>query len=78
MQNIPTPNMLRYSVGNAPSNGRAARRGIGILLMLCVIPAMYGFLASFEPGNSVWWKVGYVAFGAACVVLGAWLFAKKK
>lgn len=78
MPNIPTPNMLRYAVGSTPSNGRVGRRFAGFLLMLLVLPAGFGFLASFEPGTSIWWKIGYASFGLASLVLGVWLFAKKK
>jgi hypothetical protein len=32
----------------------------------------FGFLASFEPGNSLLWKAGYGLLGGACLI---WLIA---
>jgi hypothetical protein len=70
---------LDYGVPATPRGSRAARVVCGIVLVLLILPAAFGFLASFEAfPNAVVWRIGYATFGLACLVLGTWLILKKK
>jgi hypothetical protein len=70
---------IDYGVPPAPRGSRATRVLCGIVLVLLILPAAFGFLASFEPHPAAMvFRVGYAAFGIACLVLGPWLIVKKK
>jgi hypothetical protein len=44
-------------------------RLISATLLLCVSAfCVFGFLASFEPGNGALFKIGYGALGSGCLV----------
>ncbi|MCH2134165.1 MAG: hypothetical protein MK116_10485 [Phycisphaerales bacterium] len=38
---------------------RPASVALAIIFFLLAVFCLYGLLASFEPGTSLWWKVGY-------------------
>jgi Na+/proline symporter len=43
-------------------------RLISTVALLCVSAfCVFGFLASFEPGNGLLWKVGYGVLGCGCL-----------
>src|SRR5579859_2097521 len=44
-------------------------RVIGALALLALaLFCVFGFLASFEPGNGWQWRLGYAALGCACLI----------
>ncbi len=63
---------LHYSQPPAPAGSRVGREICGVLLMLLIFSAAFGFLASFEAvPNAIVWRTGYASFGLACFATGA-------
>lgn len=52
----------------------AARILTGLALVAVALFCVFGFLASFEPGNGLPWKVGYGVCGAGSLFLALRLF----
>lgn len=52
-------------------------RILGALALLAVaLFCVFGFLASFEPGNGLQWKIGYAALGCGCLTGAVVLFPR--
>ena len=57
---------------------RVIMKFIGATLLLCAAGfCVFGFLASFEPGNGLAWKIGYGTLGCICLVGAVALFRRK-
>lgn len=41
------------------SRSRSPYLILAALFLLLALFCLYGLLASFEPGNDIWWKIGY-------------------
>ncbi|MDG2201731.1 MAG: hypothetical protein P8K80_11195 [Phycisphaerales bacterium] len=61
--------LAMLSGGSSPLAGPAGIL-LALLLWLMALFCVYGFLASFEPGNSVGFKIGYALGFVVLVVLG--------
>lgn len=61
---------------SAGSQDNRASQGLATLLLLIAAFCGYGFLASFEPGSSLAFRIGYPVFGALCLGLAGWLVRK--
>lgn len=52
-------------------------RILGAMSLLAVaLFCVFGFLASFEPGNGLPWKIGYGALGCGCLAGSVALFLR--
>jgi hypothetical protein len=63
--------------GKAKSGGDAARQSLATLFVLIAAFCAYGFLASFEPGPYLAFRIGYPALGAFCLLSAGWLVRKQ-
>jgi hypothetical protein len=53
-------------------------RILGALALLAIVLfCVFGFLASFEPGNGVQWKIGYGVLGSGCLTAAVALLLRR-
>jgi hypothetical protein len=48
-----------------------------MVLLLIAAFCAYGFLASFEPGPFLAFRIGYPVLGAVCLGSAVWLLSKR-
>jgi len=53
------------------------RIGLAVALLLLAGFCVFGFMASFEPGVDLVWKIAYPTVGVVSVIAAIWLFLKK-
>jgi hypothetical protein len=53
------------------------KRSSASLLLLIAAFCVYGFLASFEPGPNLAFRIGYPVVGVLCLGSAVWLFSRK-
>jgi len=56
---------------------RMLRIGLAVALLLLAGFCVFGFMASFEPGVDLVWKIAYPTVGVVSVIAAIWLFLKK-
>jgi hypothetical protein len=54
------------------------RLASGVVLFGISAFCVFGFLASFEPGNGAMWKVGYGVLGCVCMIGALLLLVPRK
>jgi hypothetical protein len=52
------------------------RQALAAVLLLVAAFCVFGFLASFEPGPYLVFRVGYPVLGVVCLGLAIWLLLK--
>ncbi len=91
--NIPVISMFLLSIGGAgtllglvttpirreraESQDNVASQSLATLLLLVAAFCGYGFLASFEPGPHLAFRIGYPVLGALCLGSAGWLVRKQ-
>jgi hypothetical protein len=53
------------------------KRSSASLLLLIAAFCVYGFLASFEPGPNLAFRIGYPVVGVLCLGSAVWLLGRK-